>query len=167
MENENAPAAAAGTNESETDGQKLESENLKLENQDLKRELESRQNRIAGLEKSLAEKDRELSAAQGSVIEGMQAVKESVAAFKKAVTAYRELAGQANPGLVAEMIKGETITDIDASVKQARELVDKVRREIEAGNARVRVPAGAPPRVMPDSGALTAREKIKLAVEGR
>jgi len=65
------------------------------------------------------------------------------------------------------MIKGETIADIDTSVKHARELVEKVRREIEAGNARVRVPAGAPPRAMPDNSALSAREKIKFAVEGR
>jgi hypothetical protein len=167
MENENKPAAVAGTSEEETNSLKLESENLKLENENLKREKASQEARIAGLEKSLADKDRELVTAQGSVIEGVHAVKEYTAAFNQAVTAYRELAGQANPGLVAEMIKGETIADIDTSVKHARELVKKVRGEIEAGNARVRVPAGAPPRVLPDAGALTAREKIKLAVEGR
>jgi hypothetical protein len=167
MENKNEPAVEAGTNASEPGGLKLESETLKLENENLKRELVARETRIAGLEKSLEEKNRELVTVQESVIEGVHAVKEYTAAFKQAVTAYRELAGQANTGLVAEMIKGETIADIDASVKRARELVEKVRREIEAGNARVRVPAGAPPRIMPDVGALSAREKIKLAVEGR
>jgi len=65
------------------------------------------------------------------------------------------------------MIKGETIEAINESVKSAKALVERVKQEMRAENARVRVPAGAPQRTLPDLSALSAREKIKYAMEGK
>jgi cell division septum initiation protein DivIVA len=146
------------------ENQESEIDAIKLENEDLKRELKDGDEKIAGLEKSLAEKDSELSAANRSLDEAKQVIVETSVDLSEAVAAYREMAGQVNPGLVAEMIKGETINEIDSSLKSAKELVEKVRQEMEAESAGVRVPAGAPQRSAPDLSALTAREKIKMGV---
>lgn len=140
---------------------------LITENEDLKQRLQAGEERIAILEKSLEEKSGALTSAEKSLEEAKQVIVETSVDLAQAVSAYRLLAGQANPGPVAEMISGDTIAEIDASVKNARTLVEKVRRDIESGSAGLNVPAGAPPRVMPDPSALTARDKIKMAVEGR
>ncbi len=160
MENEQGQVEETGANEGEIDGMKLENENLK-------RELGTRDGKIASLEKTLAEKNSELTGAKNSIEKALQDVKDYTASLAEAVAAYKELSGQANPGLVAEMIKGETIGEINTSVKNAKALVERVRQEVGAETARVRVPAGAPQRSMPDISALSAREKIKFAVEGR
>ena len=142
-----------------------ESEGLKLENETLKRELKSRADAIDGLEKTLADRDTEIATIKQVAEDFKQKLDELGKALPLAVAAYRELVAQANPGLVAEMIKGETIEAINESVKNARSLVDRVKQEVGAENARVRVPAGAPQRTLPDLSALSAREKIKYAME--
>ena len=139
---------------------------LKLENNTLKKELKRRDEAIAGLEQKLAEKDGVIVALNQSLD---KAVRESIEVAKtvaQAVAAYRELVAQANPGLVADLIKGETIEEIDESVKSARALVERVKQEVAAENAKVRVPAGAPLRVPLDLSALSPREKIRYAMEG-
>jgi len=142
-----------------------EIDGIASENEELKRELKGREEKIISLEKALADKDGEIAAMQKSLDEAKQVIVETAVDLSQAIGAYRELAGQANPGPVAAMIKGDTIGEINTSLKNARELVEKVRHEVVAENARVNVPAGAPPRTLPDLSALTAREKIKYAVE--
>ena len=143
-----------------------ESEGLKLENETLQRQLKSKEEAIAGLEKTLDGKDSEIAAIKQSIDEARGKLDEMGKALPLAVAAYRELVAKANPGLVAEMIKGETIEAINESVKNARALVEKIKQEVGAENARVRVPAGAPQRTPPDLSALSAREKIKYGMEG-
>lgn len=160
MENEKRQVEEAGNNEDEIDG-------VELENENLKRELQAREVKISGLEKSLAEKDSEIAAGKKTLEEAKQVMVETAVDLSQAVAAYKELAGQANPGLVKEMIKGETIMEVNASLKSAKELVEKVKQEVGAETARVRVPAGAPPRAAPDLSVLTAREKIRWGVGGK
>ncbi len=139
---------------------------LKLENEKLRSELKTAGEKIAGLEKAVAGKDGEIEALKQSLDESGKRLDEIAKSLAGAVAAYKELAAQANPGLVAEMIKGETISEIKESVEYARALVEKVKQEIGAENARVRVPAGAPQRTTPDLSALSPREKIKYGMEG-
>ena len=143
------------------------SEGLKLENETLKRELKSRADAIDGLEKTLADRDTEIATIKQVAEDFKLKLDEMGKSLPLAVAAYRELVAQANPGLVAEMIKGETIEAINESVKSARSLVDRVKQEVGAENARVRVPAGAPQRTLPDFSALSPREKIKYAMESK
>jgi len=156
MENETKQPEIVAVKETENTGQDNPENEL----------LISRE-KIAGLEKALREKETEIAAVKQTLDEAKQAIVETAVDLSQAVSAYKELVGQANPGLVAEMLKGDTIAEINTSLKSARELVDKIKREVGADNARVRVPAGAPPRVQADLSVLTAREKIKFAVEGR
>ncbi|OGO18436.1 MAG: hypothetical protein A2Z15_05390 [Chloroflexi bacterium RBG_16_50_11] len=139
---------------------------VKLENERLKSELKAKDSVIAGLEQTLGEKDGEIAAFKQSVEDTAKTQEETRNVLREAVAAYKELVAQANPGLVAELIKGETIGEIDASVKSARALVERVKQEVGAENARVRVPAGAPQRTPLDLSALSPREKIKYAMEG-
>jgi hypothetical protein len=64
------------------------------------------------------------------------------------------------------MIKGNSIEEINESVKSAQALVEKVKKELGAESARVRIPAGAPQRTPIDLSALSSREKIRYAMEG-
>jgi hypothetical protein len=160
MENEQQQVETNVIDEGETDG-------MKLENEQLKQELKTRGEKITGLEKSLAEKTAAAAANNKALEDAKQVIVETSVDLAQAVTAYKEMAGRANPGIVLTMIKGDTVAEVNASVKQAKELVEKVRQEINAENMRVRVPAGAPARAGSDLSALSARDKIKFGVEGR
>lgn len=93
-------------------------------------------------------------------------VKKSLA---DAVGAYKSLLISSNPSVPPEMITGNSIREIDASLESARNLVSRVRLAVEAEISAGRVPAGAPPRSAPDTEGLTSREKIQygLAKGGR
>jgi septal ring factor EnvC (AmiA/AmiB activator) len=139
---------------------------LRLENEALSREMEARVAHIARLEQTLAGKDAEIDNLKQSLKDAGQALAETGRALAGAVAAYKELIVQANPGLLAELVTGDTIEAVDGSLKQARALVEKVRQEMEAEAARTRVPAGSPQRAPLDLSGLSAREKIQYAIGG-
>ncbi len=136
------------------------------ENDELARELEAGRAVIDELRQTLAARDEETAVLNQSLEEARQARDELGKSLAQTVTGYRELVVQANPGVPEEMITGDSIEEVNASLEGARTLVERVRREIEAETARTRVPAGAPPRTPPDLSALTAREKIQYALGG-
>ena len=148
------------------DAPENEINNLEQASATLRLELKAGADKIAGLEKILAEKEIEIACLRQSVDEAARTSTRLSGEVSKAVAAYKELVGQANPGPVADMVKGATIAEINESLKSARALVEKVRQDIGAETARVRVPAGAPMRTAPDLSALSAREKIKYSIEG-
>jgi hypothetical protein len=121
---------------------------------------------IAGLEQSLADRDIELNALKQSLDEARGASAELAGALAGAVAAYREIIVQANPAVLADMIAGGSIEEIDRSLESARAVMERARREIEAAALRTRIPAGAPQRTPPDMSALTPREKIRYALGG-
>jgi multidrug resistance efflux pump len=137
-----------------------------LENERLKSELKNKNAAIAAFEQSITEKDAGISALKQSLEKSIQDSAVITRQLEQAVTTHKELVVHANPGLVAEMIKGNTIEEVDESVKSAQALVERVKRELGAENARVRVPAGAPQRTPLDLSVLSPREKIKYAMEG-
>jgi seryl-tRNA synthetase len=147
------------------DGENGESENLRRENETLRDELKSRDAMIIKLEQELAAKESEIVALKKELEELKQTTDEASKAIAQAVAAYREMAVEANPGLPAELIRGETIEAINESVKNARAIMEKVRQEIEAEAARTRIPVGAPRRVPLDFSALSPREKIQQGLK--
>jgi chromosome segregation ATPase len=94
-------------------------------------------------------------------------VDEASAREREAARRYRELMLRLEPALPAEMIAGETIDAIDASVLAARDVVSRVRSHLEAQTTAARVPAGAPQRSGMDTGAMTAQQKIRYGLEQR
>ena len=150
-------------NEKVDDGrEKIDS--LKKENEALARELESRDAMLIKLEQDVAAKEGEITALKKELDEARLALEELGKAIPRAVAAYKEMIIQANPGLPAELITGDTIEAVDESVKKARAIMEKVRQEMEAEAAKTRIPAGAPRRAPLDLSGLSAREKIQYGL---
>jgi len=152
------------TEETEATGDELD--NLKQENESLTRELESRDATIIRLEQALATKDSEITALKQSLDEAKRTLDEIGKALPQAVAAYKELVVQANPGILAELITGDSIGEVNESLKNARALMERVRQEMEAEAAKTRVPPGAPQRAQLDLSSLSAREKKQYAIGG-
>ena len=81
-----------------------------------------------------------------------------------AAAKYRQIILSGSPDVPEELIKGETVEEIEASFKQARQVVEKVRRGLEGKQQLERVPAGAPPRSPLDVSAMSPQEKIGYAL---
>ncbi|MDP9237166.1 MAG: hypothetical protein M3P30_07175 [Chloroflexota bacterium] len=77
---------------------------------------------------------------------------------------YRDLVVRTEPALPAELIAGESVEAVDASVEAARSVVGQVRSHIEAQAQAGRVPAGAPPRSGPDLSSMTPEQKIRYGL---
>ena len=150
--------------EVESGGDELDS--LKQENESLARELESRHATIMRLEQALASKDSEIADLEQSLDEVKRALDELGKALTQAVAAYKELVVQANPGILAELVTGDSIEEVNEALKNARALMERVKQEMEAEAAKTRVPAGAPQRAPIDLSSLSAREKIQYAIGG-
>ena len=87
--------------------------------------------------------------------------------LSQAVSSYRALAVKSNPGILEELITGDTIEAINQSLENASNLISKVRQGLEEEASRTRVPTGAPQRTLPDLSALSPREKIQYAIGGK
>ena len=143
-----------------------ELEELRRDNEALTRELDSRDAAIIRLEQALAGKDSEIVAMKQSLDEAERKLDELDKALAQAVAAYKEMVVQANPGVLAELITGDTVDEVNESLKNAQALVEKVRQEMEAEVSKTRIPAGAPQRAPLDMSALSPREKIQYAIGG-
>jgi|WetSurMetagenome_2_1015567.scaffolds.fasta_scaffold558548_1 hypothetical protein len=119
---------------------------------------------LAGL---MAGKEDELKQATARIAELEKTVASNAASLKLAVSSYKSLVLRSNPGVLAELITGETIEEIDHSVAAAKELVSKVRSDVESQISAARVPAGAPTRTSSGPSTLSPREKIHQALVGK
>ncbi|OGO23778.1 MAG: hypothetical protein A2144_08945 [Chloroflexi bacterium RBG_16_50_9] len=139
---------------------------IKQENAVLTRDLKARDVTIIRLEQTLAIKENEIVTLKQALAEVKWQLDEIGKALPEAIAAYKALIVQANPGVLAELITGDNVEQIDKSLKNARALVERVRQEIEAEASKTRVPAGAPQRTPLDMSSLSPREKIKYAIGG-
>jgi len=132
-----------------------------------------REARAAHLESELAKLQNELQHARGDVEERDRLIAEHAgraetleSRVRGAAERYRALVLQQSPEL-EELVAGETVEEIDASLERARETVSKVRGQLESEAQAGRVPVGAPPRRAPDLSGLTPGEKIEQGLAGR
>jgi len=122
--------------------------------------------RVTELEKVLVDKNDEIASLrqQKDNLDGkIISLDRSMA---EAVSSYRKMVIQANPEIPPEMVTGNTIETIVDSMKQAKALVDKVRKDLETDMRATRFPAGAPERGTPVLD-LSPREKIRQGIETR
>ena len=143
-----------------------EAAELRRENEVLTRDLKSRDATITRLEQALAGKDSEIAALKQALEEAERKLTELGQALAQAVASYKAMVLQANPGVLAELITGDTVDEVNESLKNAQALVERVRQEMEAEASKTRVPAGAPQRAPLDLSALSPREKIQYAIGG-
>lgn len=143
-----------------------ELEGLKQTNEALNQELKAREANISRLEQALSEKDSQVAALNQAVAEAQGKLTEVNEALAQAVASYKAMIIKSSPGVIAELITGNTVAEVDESLKNAQALIEKVRQEMEAETSKTKVPAGAPQRAPLDLSALSPREKIQYAIGG-
>ena len=88
------------------------------------------------------------------------------ATLQEAMVAHRAALAALNPDVPPEMLTGESVAELTASLKNAQNLVEQVRQNL-ARKAPAEIPAGAPGRVPVDFSKLTPDQKIKRGLELR
>lgn len=121
---------------------------------DVNREMRGRLETVEG----------EFAEAQAAVTATQQESQELQARLQTAAGKYREALLACAPDLPEEMLAGDSIEELEASAKKARQTVRHVRDRLESQAQAGRVPAGAPPRGAPDFSALSSIEKIRLGL---
>lgn len=91
----------------------------------------------------------------------LSALKEQLAT---AVAKYRALALASSPDIPEELVQGDTVEEVEASLLQARQIVERVKHQLEVQRTKERVPAGTPLRTGVNLSALPPREKIAYAL---
>lgn len=151
----------------ELEGLQEELESLKQAKEALERELKAREATMGELQEALTARDTEIAGLKQTISEAEGKLSEINALLSQAVASYRELVVTAHPEVPPELITGDSVAEVDESLRSARALVDKVKQGIEAETARTRVPAGSPPRTPLDLSVLSPREKIQYAIGGK
>jgi len=123
--------------------------------------------RIAELEEVVASRDSEIGSLKQSAAELEERLATTSDSLADTVARYREVVIRANPGVLDELVGGDNVEAIDASLQKAKSLIGKVREGLEAEVSLGRVPAGAPERRPPDLSALSSREKIQYGIGGK
>jgi chromosome segregation ATPase len=120
-------------------------------------ELSSLRQRAAEQETRLTEYGAELDEVRGAYETQSGAMREAVGRLRAALL-------EREPHLPSDIVTGDTVADLDASIQRARETVAQVRQHLEQQAQALRVPAGAPARGDPDVSSLSAGEKIRLGL---
>ena len=144
-----------------------ELEGLKQEKETIVRELKVRDATITRLEQAVADKDSEVANLRQAIAEADNKLTDLNNAIAESVASYKALVVESNPGVLAELVTGDTIDEVNKSLKNAQALIERVRQEMESEASRIKVPAGAPPRAPLDLSDLSPREKIQYAIGGK
>lgn len=103
---------------------------------------------------------------QGQAAEpGQEAREERSVMSGEEVAAARELVLRAHPDTVPELVRGESVAALMASVEPARAAYQRIAAAV--GPAAPAVPAGDAPPLPVDVEALPATEKIRRGLAGR
>ncbi len=111
------------------------------------------EDRVRELERSLIEME-------SRVKEREQEAESLRGQVASAVERYRAAVLASAPDVPGELVQGQSIEEVDASVAKARKMVEEIAKKIEGRRAAERVPAGAPARSSPDLSALSPKDKI-------
>jgi len=125
--------------------------------------LAEARDRVAELEQALTGRESEIAELKQSRASLETRVADLSRSLTETVAGYRSAVIEANPGIPAELIGGESLAEVGESLKKAQALVKQVRQGLEADGSLARFPAGAPERSSPDLR-LSAREKIQQGV---
>jgi len=138
----------------------------------VKAQLEEEQKAKTTLEEAMAGKETRLAELEAALSEAKQGSEASTAeltavkaARDQAVAKYATMAKALNPTIPEDMISGETIEGIDASVEKAKGLVSSVKQSLESEASKAKVPAGAPTRGAISLEGMSSRDKIAAGIQ--
>jgi hypothetical protein len=147
---------------------------------ELEAEKQKAQTAVSEATQALTEKVATLEAQVTTYATDAQALQEKLdlvnkdfegakAAYAYAVEDFRKLVLATNPLFTPDIIGGDTIDAVKASVEKAGVLVGKVKEGLEAQAKALAglttVPAGAPVRSQTNTEGLSTKEKINLGLE--
>jgi hypothetical protein len=138
----------------------------------IKAQLEEEKKAKAAAEAAAAEKDTRIAALESELSEaktGSEAAAAELAQVKEAhgqaVAKYLDAVRAANPTIPQDIITGDTIEDIEASLAKATTIAESVKANLEAQAKEAKVPAGAPTRTEISVEGLSPREKIAAGIQ--
>jgi len=137
---------------------------------DLTRQLGERDSKMGELQAEISEKGALVESQAQELAILHEAGKESESklsglaeSLTDAIKRYRDFALVTVPDAVADLVVGDTIDAIDASLAGARLLVDKVKSSLEL-SASESISSGSPEREGQDWRGLTPKEKIIIGL---
>jgi hypothetical protein len=137
-----------------------------MENEETKEPQETQENLQVGLQTNPGGAPETNGA---STSEDLEAIKTELAsvkeAYAQAISKYLEAARALNSAIPQDVIAGQTIEEIDASVKKAKAIANAVKANLEAQAKEAKVPAGAPTRGEISLEGLSPREKIAAGIQ--
>jgi len=138
----------------------------------IKAQLEEEKEAKAAADASLVEKDARIAELEASLSEAKTGSEAAAAelvqvkdAHSKAVAKYLDAVRLVNPTIPQDIITGDTIADIDASLAKAQTIAGAVKANLEAQAKEAKVPAGAPTRTEISVEGLSPREKIAAGIQ--
>ena len=137
---------------------KAQLEDIKGQTLVLEQTIEDKDTHIAELEASLSEATKGSEATAGELTQVREA-------HSKAVAKYLDVVRTANSTIPQDIIAGQTIEEIDASVEKAQAIANAVKANLEAQAKEAKVPAGAPTRGEISLEGLSPREKIAAGIQ--
>ena len=121
----------------------------------------------AGATTALDETQAELAELRSALEQRDQEIEALMSRLASATARYREALLAAAPEIPEELVVGESPEEVETSLAGARQMVEKVRGQIESQIAGERVPSGAPVRGGQDFSDMSSREKIAHALNQR
>jgi len=141
---------------------KAQLEEEKKANATLKEAADKKDFVIADLETKRGELEGALSEAKKQSEALTTSLKD---ARDQAVAKYATMAKALNPTIPEDMISGETIEELDASVEKGKSLVSAVKKTMETEASAAKVPAGAPTRGAISLEGMSSRDKIAAGIQ--
>jgi hypothetical protein len=123
--------------------------------------------RIAALEADVKARGEEAEGLKTAVTEKDKGFASLSQNFEAAVGAYRNQVLKSNPLIPAELVLGNTITDIDQAVAKATAIVGKIKENLTKEIQQTVIPAGSPGRTPPDPSGLSPKEKIAQGIQAK
>ena len=147
----------------ELEGLQEELVGARAEAERLAEELADREARAQELAAGMESLRRDLEAARQDAVQARTAAAEE---SRRLAERYRVVLVQAAPDVPPDLIQGESVEELDRSLAAAREVVARVREQVQT-QAAARIPTGSPVRGAPDLGGLSPAEKIRLGIAER
>jgi chromosome segregation ATPase len=138
----------------------------------IKAQLEDEKKAKAAAEAALASMNARITELQATVSVVTQAgetaageLAQAKEAYTKATAKYLGMVKTANPTIPGDIIAGQTIEDIDASLAKAQSIATAITANLAAQAKEAKVPAGAPTRGEISTEGLSPREKIAAGIQ--
>ena len=164
MDSEQGTPVAAPGNGDSTPPEREQLRDVLAEEEQTRAEMAERDDRIEELESLLGAARDQLESRKGDLDNAFAETAALQEEKEKAMCGYRDALRLAHPEIPPDLIRGETVEELSASVESAQALVQKVRTALQSEKDAARVPAGAPVGSGPDLTGLSAREKIAAGV---